>query len=82
MNKKYMKALDTATFVTENMRLMHKSIFCKKVLEQSLMSSSVEGLNDTPRVDFALLTLVRSTTAQVRKNKFSMLVQRAYCYKQ
>ena len=33
------------------------------------MSSSVEGLNDTPRVDFTLLTLVRSTTAQVRKKR-------------
>ena len=39
------------------------------------MTSSVEWLNGTPRADFAILTFARSTTAQVRKNKFSILVQ-------
>ena len=39
------------------------------------MTSSVEWLNGTPRADFAILTFDRSTTAQLRKNKFSILVQ-------
>lgn len=42
------------------------------------MTSSVEWLNDTPRADFAILTFGRSTTAKVRKNKFSTLVQWLY----
>ena len=44
------------------------------------MTSSVEWLNGTPRADFAILTFARSTTAQVRKNKFSILVQWSYCF--
>ena len=42
------------------------------------MTSSVEWLNGTPRADFAILTFARSTTAQLRKNKFSILVQWSY----
>ena len=52
------------------LRLMHKSIFYKNILVQSLMTSSVEWLNGTPRADFAILTFAGSTTAQLRKNKF------------
>lgn len=54
---------------------MHKPIFCENVLMQSLKTASVEWLNGTTRTDLAILTFVRSTTAQVRKNKFSTLVQ-------
>ena len=57
---------------------MHKSIFYKNILVQSLKTSSVEWLNGTPRADFAILTFDRSTTAQLRKNKFSILVQWSY----
>ena len=60
--------------------LMHKSIFYKNILVQRLMTSSIEWLNGTPRADCAILTFVRSTTAQVRKNKFSILVQWSYFY--
>ena len=42
------------------------------------MTSSVEWLNGTPRADFAILTFARSTTAQLKKNKFSILVQWSY----
>ena len=51
---------------------MHKSIFYKNNLVQSLKTASVEWLNGTPRADFAILTFVRSTTAKVRKNKLRM----------
>ena len=44
------------------------------------MTSSVEWRNGTPRADFAILTFVGSTTAQLRKNKFSILVQWSYKY--
>ena len=49
--------------------------FAKNILVQSLMTSSFEWLNGTPRADLPILTFVRSATAQVRKNKFSTLVQ-------
>jgi len=44
-------------------------------LYKVLKTASVEWLNGTPRADLAILTFVRSTTAKVRKNKFSTLVQ-------
>lgn len=39
------------------------------------MASSFEWLNGPSRADLVTLTFVRSPTAQVRKNKFSRLVQ-------
>jgi len=45
------------------------------------MTASVEWLNDTPRADLAILTFGSSPTAQVRKNKFSILVQWAQLVK-
>lgn len=39
------------------------------------MTSSVEWQNGTPRADLVILTFDRSTSAQLRKNKFSTLVQ-------
>lgn len=42
----------------------------KMSLNKALETSSVEQLNDTPRIDLATLAFVRSTTAKVRKNNF------------
>jgi len=47
----------------------------KKRLEQCLITSSVEETNLAPRKDLSLLTSDSPTTAQLRKNKFSKVVQ-------
>jgi hypothetical protein len=54
---------------------MHKSIFRKNALEQGLTTSSIEWINGPSRADLAILTLVRSPTAQLRKNKLRIASQ-------
>ena len=54
---------------------MFNSLIKQSSCVQSLMTSSIKWLNGTPRADFAILPFDKSTTAQLRKNKFSILVQ-------